>query len=371
VTATHRLPAHPHPVPLIDLGKAVASQLIVWHHLTLYSPMRQVADPLASSLFAWLADPARMVVQLFLVMAGYLAARSLLPGPGAAVRVPVGDMPAKLWQRYLRLAPTYLVAIALAVASAALARSLSDDASIPAAPSAAQLWANVLLLQDVVGLEAVSAGLWYVAIDLQLYLLLLVIAALRSGARRHRQRLQAVSVGLVLGLVLASLLWFNRQRDGDMWGLYFFGSYGLGILAAWVAASRQRWAGTLGLALLVSLALAVEWRTRIAVAGVMACGLAWGPQALSSLRLTHSRVVRWLARVSYSVFLAHYSVCLLVGTVVNGLWPDSVLSNLLGMVLAWALSLGAGWLLHVGVETRLDAVRGFSRLRGLWAGVSS
>jgi peptidoglycan/LPS O-acetylase OafA/YrhL len=69
------------PVPLIDLGKALASQLIVWHHLAFYSPMRRVVDPLAPALFDWLADSARLAVQLFLVMAGFLAARSLMPDP--------------------------------------------------------------------------------------------------------------------------------------------------------------------------------------------------------------------------------------------------------------------------------------------------
>jgi hypothetical protein len=34
-------------VPLIDLGRVLASQLIVWHHLTIYSPLQAQLDPLA------------------------------------------------------------------------------------------------------------------------------------------------------------------------------------------------------------------------------------------------------------------------------------------------------------------------------------
>lgn len=365
-----RIPQHAHPVPLIDLGKALASQLIVWHHLTLYSPMRQVVDPLAPSFFAWLADPARMVVQLFLVMAGYLAARSLLPGPGAAVRIPLADLPGKLWERYLRLMPTYVAALALALLLTTLARSISDDASLPAAPSTSQVWASVLMLQDILGEEAISAGIWYVAIDLQLYALLLLLLALRTGLRGRHTGLKRWTSMLVLGLTCASLLWFNRQRGSDMWGLYFLGSYGLGILAAWAALSRRRReVGALGIALLVGLALLVEWRTRLAVAGGMACLLALGPETTSGLRVAHLAVVRWLARISYAVFLAHYGICLLVGAIVGNLWPDSVMLNGVGLMTAWALSLAAGWVLHVGVERRVDAVRGMARLRGFLLGV--
>jgi peptidoglycan/LPS O-acetylase OafA/YrhL len=256
----------------------------------------------------------------------------------------------------------------LALLCAALARGVSDDPALPGPPTASQLVANVLMLQDIVGEEALSAGLWYVAIDLQLYLLLLLVLGLRAGLRRQQSWLKQGTRALVLGLTMASLLWFNLQSDGDMWGLYFWGSYGLGILAAWAALSRHRRWGSLGIALLVGLALVLEWRSRLAVAGVTAVLLAMGPEATSWIKVARSSVVQWLARVSYSVFLAHYGVCLLVSAVVNSLWPDSVMLNGVGLLLAWGLSLMAGWMLHLGVERRLDAVRGMAHLRSLLSG---
>ena len=89
-------------MPLIDLGRVLASQLIVWHHLTIYSPLQAQLDPLAPSLWSWLADPARMAVQIFLVMGGYLAAMQWLPHPDAGDRLPPTALPRALWQRYLR-----------------------------------------------------------------------------------------------------------------------------------------------------------------------------------------------------------------------------------------------------------------------------
>ena len=41
--------------------------------------MSDIAQPLAPDLMAWLYDYARMAVQIFLVLGGYLAAASLAP----------------------------------------------------------------------------------------------------------------------------------------------------------------------------------------------------------------------------------------------------------------------------------------------------
>ena len=47
----------------IDMLRALASHLLVWHHLAFYGPLADQACPLAPVLLGWLGDPARMVVQ--------------------------------------------------------------------------------------------------------------------------------------------------------------------------------------------------------------------------------------------------------------------------------------------------------------------
>ena len=61
------------PSTWIDLAKALASQLIVWHHLSLYGPMCDVARSLAPTTLDLLNEHARLVVQVFLVVGGFLA----------------------------------------------------------------------------------------------------------------------------------------------------------------------------------------------------------------------------------------------------------------------------------------------------------
>ena len=77
--------------------KAGAAQLIVLHHLAFYGPMSDVAHPAMPDLLDWLYEYARMAVQIFLVIGGFLAAASLAP-MGLADRREV-----KAWMRSLDL----------------------------------------------------------------------------------------------------------------------------------------------------------------------------------------------------------------------------------------------------------------------------
>ena len=54
-------------MPLIDAFKALASQLIVLHHLAAYGPLSVAARQIAPGTVDWLYDYARMAVQVFLV----------------------------------------------------------------------------------------------------------------------------------------------------------------------------------------------------------------------------------------------------------------------------------------------------------------
>lgn len=344
------------PSTWIDLAKALASQLIVWHHLSLYGPMCDVARSLAPMTLDLLNEYARLVVQVFLVIGGFLAASSLWPAPGQRPRVGWREVPAQLWRRYQRLARPYLLAMLAVVVAAWLARGLIEHPTIPAAPEPGQLAAHILLLQDVMGFESLSAGFWYVAVDFQLYALLLLLAAALRGLPGDAGQRAATASAVVVALVLLSLLWWNLDSSWDAYAPYFIGSYGLGVLARWIRGRRgSSEPATLGLALLIGLALVVEWRSRIALAGATALLLCLAPEP-AALKRAPARLgralVAYLARVSYPVFLLHYPVILLTGAVVGSLWPDSPGMNALGMVAAWALSLVAGSAMHRAVEAR-------------------
>lgn len=334
----------------LDALKGLACVLIVWHHLAFYGPMSDVVYSSAPGLMDWLYDYGRMAVQFFLVAAGFLAAASLAP-QGAAVFDAPGPL---IVRRYARLVKPYLAALAVSVLVAALVRPWFDHPSVPAAPTLFQLLAHGLLLQDVLGQEALSAGVWYVAMDFQLYAMAVLVFAV---ARPLRTRM-AVSVGAmaVLLIALLSLGVFNRDPIFDISALYFFGAYALGMLAFWasreVGARRRFWLAAM--AVLGALALALDFRGRIVVALASAfglVGLACLAQGHWLLRGLQHRSLVHLGRISYSVFLIHFPVCLLVNAAVSHFWPTQPAMNALGMLLAFALSLLAGQALYRWVES--------------------
>ncbi|QTD45435.1 acyltransferase family protein [Ottowia testudinis] len=372
--------------PWVDWGKAIAAQCIVWHHLVHYGPLAPRLRPWAPRVVDWLDQRALLAVQVFLVMAGYLAARSLWPSPGVP-RVAPRDWGARVAQRWRRLAPPYLVAIVLAVLAAAWARHGMADADTPAAPTWAQLAANLTLTHDVVGQPALSAGLWYVAIDLQLFALLAALAALLAAVRpvplapplpRWRGRLrmrplapaaalprvdggQLLGVALLSGAALASVCVFNLQAGADEWAPYFFGSYALGVLAAWGAtgaggARRLCWS-----ALLLTLAgagLWIAWRDRLALAVLAALVLLWQPARTWLAQRRVQPAVAWLATLSYALFLVHYPVSLAVNTAFERWLPHTPGMAAAGLITAWLASLAAAWLAwHVLERPRGPAQR--------------
>ncbi len=328
------------PPLLIDSLKALASQLIVLHHLAFYGPMSDHVAQYLPGLIGWLYTDARMAVQVFLVIGGFLAAQAL------ATSQPRASLAKQLWQRYRRLALPLFAALLLAIAAAALARHILPHPATPAAPGLWQILSHLLLAQQVFGQESLSAGVWYVAIDFQLYATGLILL-------RLSQRLQLPPLYAPLLLTAASLYAFNRMPVLDIYAPYFFGAYGLGILAQHLSKARHFWPGLLLLALLGTSALLLDFRARIAIAVACALLLACGhrlPALPDRLPL-----ITPLARISYALFLVHYPVCLVVNAVFGRWVAPAPLPQLAGMLLAWGLSLAAAFLFHRHIEKRLTA----------------
>lgn len=350
-------------LPYLDLLKAVGAQMIVLHHLAAYGPMSDAVSLAAPALMDWLFDYARMAVQVFLVIGGYLAARGLAP----AVAVVAADGPAKtplglLVNRYLRLVLPYLAALGLAVVAAALARPwLIGDGAVPAAPTWGEALAHIFLLQGVLGYESLSAGVWYVAIDFQLFALMSLLLWLGRSTGGTRW----LGPVLVAALTLASLFGFNRHESLDDWALYFFGAYGMGAAAYWL--SRERWS-RLGLVLmtaLVLLTLWVEFRGRIVLALLAALVLGLAAKRPAGA-MPAQRLVAYLASTSYALFLLHFPVCLLVNAGFARLGLADPLSGAMGMLLAWAASLWAAGVFHRRIELPSARLRLPTRTASAW-----
>ena len=330
---------------LIDLLKIVAAQCIVWHHLAAYGPLSDAAAQAAPELMGWLYEDARMAVQIFLVVAGYLAARSL--GQGS---LQSQGLLATLGQRYQRLVLPFLAALLITMLCSAWVRPYLDRDLVPDTPSLGQWLAHASLLHSLLAVESLSAGAWYVAIDFQLYALLAALVWLSRGHCR-------VSAALTAALAAASLAWFNLDAEFDIWAIYFFGAYGLGALAWWARpqAHNSRYAQFLYLGtLLVGMgSLMLAFRERVALAMLVSSILVVFGSSQLPLPSRVSAVVQQLGNRSYALFLLHFPVLLLA----NALWAELGLHDGTGALVclgaAWAVSLWASFVFFTQVEQRL------------------
>ena len=350
-------------LPLIDGFKGLACLVIVLHHLVAYGPLSDAVMPALPDVLTWLFEYGRMAVQVFLVVSGYLMAHQLSQLARQERQTSWFQLVQK---RYTRLAIPFVLALLFGVALSSELHWLTGEDAFESIASWPQWIAHVFLLQTWFHQPAIAAGAWYVAIDFQLYALMAGVFCL---CQRHRSEtrtlwmkpdadprsLIALVVSWVLVLTLVALVYFNRHPFYDASALYFMGAYGLGMLARWFSTRPKALVWVAGLALLIVFALWFDFRWRLVVAGVTAlvlCGESLISEAtygfLLKLRLSG------LGKISYSVFLVHFPICMAFNTV----WPlfvagDSVLGNGLGLLAALIASVGMGYVFWRWVESQV------------------
>ncbi|WP_297325437.1 acyltransferase [Nitrosomonas sp.] len=339
---------HPARMPFIDALKAVCCLLIVTHHLAIYGPMSDIAYPLIPTLIDWLREYGRMAVQMFFVIAGFLVAAKFAPQGLSLVATPIR----LIHQRYLRLIMPYLAALTLAIGCAALARMWIYHESIPAAPTVSQLLTHIFLLHDLLNQDVLSAGIWYVAIDFQLFVLTILLLWISNQVQHQYPSLYMLSLILIISLTAASLFFFNRDSYWDETALYFFGAYGLGILIYWASVSKHQVLWFTVLIALILAALAIDFRSRIAVAGsvMVILGLARYYGILGSNYIPG--YLTYVGRASYSIFLVHFPISLVVNAAFFKFLPHQPVIQLFGLLVAIGASIAAGILLFNWLEAR-------------------
>jgi peptidoglycan/LPS O-acetylase OafA/YrhL len=335
---------------MIDLLKLVAAQVILWHHFCRYGPLARTMESAGHDWIALIGNHGRYAVQVFLVISGFLAARSVrtffihlsLPElTNALKRAWVG----RVW----RLGKPYWLMLLVAILFASLARQIQPDIDTPAPTQWGQVFTHFLFLQDVFSRDALSTGVWYIAIDLQLSLLflclLLACAALtaKAGKLNPAKAEQALEI-IVWLLMLMALFGFNRWRSLDIWAIYFFGSFGIGIATGFRLNQARRKTVLFWITLTSSfaIAMAIEWRAGLLVALVCAALLSWS-SSYQMVKLHQKHFLRrWMSRLSresYTLFLFHYPIVMLLGTIFNLYWPGQVLPAMLGLLVSWAVSM--------------------------------
>ena len=299
---------------LIDFLKVFAALLIILHHLSSYGQMAEDARQFLPGVMTWLFEYGRYAVQIFLVMGGYLAAQSLtrtsdIRNPRTALKL--------IFNRYLRLFAPYVVALLITILCAWVARFWVQDEFVGESETLGQFLAHLFFLQGILGLDSISAGAWYVAIDWQLYAVLAIMFGMFPGFR------SLIWVSTIL--IVASLLYFNRLSDYENYFIYFIGSYGLGVLAQLAKNDADPAVNRLARILIIIIGLVILvtsfdhlWIRNILAYFVAIALIIWGGRAYKDEKHAkmHNLVfsILWGSRRSYCAFLLHFSFILLANT---------------------------------------------------------
>jgi peptidoglycan/LPS O-acetylase OafA/YrhL len=331
---------------LIDGLKVLAAQIIVLHHCVSYGPLASVASIQLPHVSSILFDYGRYAVQVFLVMAGYLAAQSVEKAL-AIIHVHSNGFGTRLvmqlaMRRYVRLVGPFVVALLITMVCATLARQWSADDYIGQPETITQVLAHLFLLQGVMGYESISAGVWYVAIDWQLFTALAVLYAV---FQRPVMRIGVMSI-----LIVASLLYFNRHASFENSFIYFIGAYGLGILAYWatglnaIKASAKKILVAITCILLLS-ALHSVWLRNYLALGIAFLLLYAGNRPYPHPQSWLASAMQWASARAYCAFLIHFAFILLANTALLAFHVESPAIGLgliaLISVLSW---IAAGYL---------------------------
>ncbi|WP_211441711.1 acyltransferase family protein [Collimonas humicola] len=367
---TQVLPSKSHRNNGLDTLRAAAIILVFMYHYMCFVSQE--------ATFGWASKIGWVGVDLFFVLSGYLISNQIFAGIARGQRLSLTNFYAR---RFLRTLPNFYVVLGLYFLFPVL---MGGNTPPP-------LWRFLTFTQNL-WLQPGTAfsHAWSLCIEEQFYLLLpaVVIIAARYG-KSIRLAWIALFVLVLAGIALRSLLWlqYGRQAGGAIGGYYpnvyyssfcRFDEFLPGIAVALLKNFHpQAWQKILrrGQALLLAGAAATALLFYLAVNYYMIDGYGYGyfmtgfgysllavafallvTAALSPASYLH----RWripgaaqLAAWSYAIYLAHKPLSMIAHKMLRG----SGLNAVAEASLIIALSVAAGWLLYLLVETPFMKLR--------------
>jgi peptidoglycan/LPS O-acetylase OafA/YrhL len=300
----------------LDGLRGVAALFVVVHHVFLRAFPGYPVDraPFWASWFIY----GRFAVVVFIVLSGF----SLALSP-ARQGWRLGGISRFASRRAWRILPPYWAALVFSLAVAWLVMPPPGQA----APGAKSVVVNGLLVQNLVGAPSPDRSFWSIAVEAQLYvvfpLLLLMVRRWGAVVMVAAVTLVVATVG-ILGPHVSGLGTFVIQSPPDLAALFAVGVLAAGIVGA--SGARRSWPWEwLALALAAPVLATIWWQGSVwtldrlfwvdlalgPAVGCLLAGLATGRPA-PLLRLLDARPMRSLGSSSYSLYLTHGPIVVVV-----------------------------------------------------------
>lgn len=330
----------------VDGLRGIAALTVLLYHIWLI-PSQKLTSASGHLLFA-IVRRGGLGVQVFFVLSGFVIAHSLRN---------VVITPRVFWRfafrRSVRLDPPYWVSIFLVVASLVASNALIQTTPLPV-PHLSEIVAEMFYVQRFVGVQHFLPVYWTLCLEIQLYLVFVVLLALfqRLSRRFGGTRTFVIVFGPAILMSIAA-----RQRflahgiELHTWFLPYWHEFFLGVVVAFIIRGtlRSAWLFVFSGIVLAQLASSPEPEP-IAVV----CFAFLLLFAAKRRRLTvwlGSTPMQFLGQVSYSIYLLHMLIAPRVNSVLlriapNVLQQHAFVTGCLGIV----ATISMAWVLNRSVE---------------------
>ena len=225
---------------------------------------------------------------------------------------------------------------------------------------------NMLYLQDIVGVPSVLAVAWTLCLEVQFYLIVVIVALTAGRVGRTVEVRTRMQVGAMLALTTTSLALALFGVSTGPWVLGAFWMFGIGMVLAWfVTGVIRMWVVGAIFTGLIAWGIGMSAVNRADPWGghwfAIGTAVLVGLLAVAGwLQRSPGRVMLYFGRISYSLYLAHLPVLIVVTGVLVKLLPDSLPARVFGILLGMAAAIASAHLLHRFVEAR--AIRWSKRI---------